>query len=389
MRNTAELSIYPEVSAVYFLIQDMTVVYVGQTKDLRNSFQVARHADKMFNRMMYVAVPASVLDDCETACIVYFKPKYNRQRGTKHVTPEAAEAKVRGILSEDDLALLGIERRTPCKYEYDYPRPSVTVDCVVFGFDPNDAKDPLKVLMIQRKAPPYENCWALPGGFVEVDDTFGGESLERAAQRELEEETGLKIDIPDPNPPPPRTRSADGEYEEAYGGWARVASEEKRPPSHLEQLYTFGAPRRDPRGRVISVAYFVLVRATDYTPQGSSDAVRALWVGMGAAMSLPLAFDHGAILTKALTRLQGKIRYEPIGFNLLPAEFTLGDLRALYEGILQRQLDPSNFRKRVLASNVLKETGEATQGTGRPAKLYSFDKKAYDRAVKDGFNFEI
>jgi 8-oxo-dGTP diphosphatase len=177
-------------------------------------------------------------------------------------------------------------------------------------------------------------------------------------------------------------------YKPAHGGLQRD-DEPDRVPAHLEQLYTFGAPGRDPRGRVISVAYFVLVRAHDYKPEGGSDASQALWVGMGDALSRQLAFDHREILVKALTRVQNKIRYEPIGFNLLPSEFTLTDLRRLYEGLLQRELDPSNFRKRVLATHVLVETSEVTQGPGRPAALYRFNKQAYDQAVKTGFNFEI
>jgi len=241
------------------------------------------------------------------------------------------------------------------KYSYEFPRPSLTVDCVVFGFDPNDATDPLKVLLIQRKDEPFINHWALPGGFVEVSDVTGeqGESLEEAAKRELEEETNIRL-------------------------------------AYLEQLYTFGTPGRDPRGRVVSVAYFALVRTADYKPVGGSDASLAIWMGVEKALGrLPLAFDHKDILNTAVTRLRAKIRYAPIGFNLLPPKFTLSDLRVLYEGILGRKLDPSNFRKRVLATGILKETGQAQRGQHRPAPYYRFNKEAYKEAVRDGFNFEI
>lgn len=140
--------------------------------------------------------------------------------------------------------------------------------------------------------------------------------------------------------------------------------------------------------RWCTVAYLVLVRATDYHPEASTDALNALWVDVNKTSKL--AFDHEDILKLALARLQGKIRYTPIGFNLLPTEFTLADLRTLYESILQRPLDPSNFRKRALATNVLVEVGTGTtQGPGRPARLYCFNETAYKKAEKEGFNFEI
>lgn len=227
---------------------------------------------------------------------------------------------------------------------YKYPRPSVTVDVVLFGLD---AEKGLQVLLIQRNGEPFKYQWALPGGFVNMD-----EDLETAARRELEEETGATVD-------------------------------------YLEQLYTYGAPERDPRGRVISVAYFGLVRPM--TVEGASDARDAQWCPLDPldwVGSANLAFDHSEILMTALGRLRAKLTYEPIGFNLLPKQFTLGQLRSLYETILGTHIDKRNFRKKIATMNILIETG-VTETRGRPAALYRFDKRAYDRAVKRGFVFEI
>jgi 8-oxo-dGTP diphosphatase len=243
-------------------------------------------------------------------------------------------------------------------HTYEYPRPSLTVDCVIFGFDPDASF--LKVLLIRRADDPFKGHLAIPGGFVEVrDDASQGESIEDAARRELKEETGITV-------------------------------------AYLEQLYTFGTPGRDPRGRVITVAYVALVRQQDYIIEAGSDAAEASWFSVESALGgylEPLAFDHRSILKLALQRLQGKIRYAPIGFNLLPDSFTLGDLRKLYETLLGRPLDMSNFNKKVgrvlVRPGVLVKTGDAQKGFHRPAPLYRFDREAYDRAVLNGFNFEI
>lgn len=238
-------------------------------------------------------------------------------------------------------------------FTYKYPRPALAVDCVVFGFDPAPAGASLKVLLIKRLDEPFKGKWAIPGGHVDVSDEGDqGESLEEAALRELNEETGLKVD-------------------------------------HLEQLYTFATPGRDPRGRVVSVAYFALVRESDHKAIAGSDAAEAMWFDVGNVSPTHLAFDHGEILRMALQRLEGKVRYAPLGFNLLPPKFTLPDLQRLYEAVLRRNLDPSNFRKRILAMGILTDTGEEGSTGYRPARLYRFDKKAYDRAVKGGFNFEV
>jgi len=227
-------------------------------------------------------------------------------------------------------------------HTYEYPRPALTVDCVVFGLDAQD----LKVLLIRRDLPPFEGRWALPGGFVRMDET-----VDDAARRELREETGLK-DV------------------------------------YLEQLYTFGDVVRDPRGRVVSVAYYALVNLADHRVQAATDARDAAWF---AASDVPkLAFDHDRILAAASQRLKGKVRYQPIGFELLPPKFTLSQLQRLYETVLERPLDKRNFRKKILSMGVLAETDEIEQDVAhRAARLYRFDEDKYRRLRKKGFNFEI
>jgi 8-oxo-dGTP diphosphatase len=227
-------------------------------------------------------------------------------------------------------------------YTYDYPRPALTVDCVVFGFDEGE----LKVLLIQRDQPPFTGRWAIPGGFVDME-----ESLEEAARRELQEETGVHN-------------------------------------LYLEQLFTFGAPGRDPRGRVVSVAYFALVKLGDHRIRAATDARDTRWFCVSQAPRL--AFDHQEILELALRRLQGKVRYEPIGFELLPRKFTLSQLQHLYEVILEQPLDKRNFRKKILGMNLLQPLDEFQQDVAhRAARLYRFDPKTYRSLQKKGFHFEL
>lgn len=236
-------------------------------------------------------------------------------------------------------------------YTYEYPRPSVTVDCIIFGWD---SSSQLKVLLIQRANEPFKNHWALPGGFVDME-----EDLEAAALRELKEETGVKNVF-------------------------------------IEQLYTFGAPKRDPRGRVISIAYFALINLFTQEVKASTDAKKVQWFALD---QLPeLAFDHNQILDIAIQRLRAKVRYQPIGFELLPEQFTLTQLQQLYESILGvEQINKRNFRTRILRMGVLKEVGRQEGVAHRPALLYSFDKEQYEKLVKDryedllkrGVDFEI
>lgn len=225
---------------------------------------------------------------------------------------------------------------------YKYARPAVTVDCVVFGRDAGT----LKLLLVQRGQAPFRGCWALPGGFVHID-----EPLEAAARRELEEESGLK-----------------GVF--------------------LEQLYTFGAVDHDPRERVVSVAYYALVNLDGHSPRGASDAADAAWFPVSA---LPkLAFDHASILKTAQARLRSKLRYQPIGFELLPDKFTLGELQRLYEIILERPLDKRNFRKKLAAMEFLVPLDEfQTNVSHRRAQLYRFDERRYRALEKGGFSFEL
>ncbi len=209
------------------------------------------------------------------------------------------------------------------------------------------------VLLIRRKNPPYQGYWALPGGFVEKEET-----LEQAALRELEEETSVK-DL------------------------------------FIEQLYTFGQPQRDPRGRVVSVAYYALINLSKHRLKARSDAAEASWFAID---QLPaLAFDHADILNTALTRLRNKVRYQPIGFELLPDEFTLRQLQDLYESVLGLPLNKRNFRSRILKLGILEKTGKQEGVAHRPATLYRFNKEKYHlleqenytNLLKRGLDFEI
>ncbi len=211
------------------------------------------------------------------------------------------------------------------KYSYDYPRPALTVDVVTFTLQ----KDCLQALLVRRGSVPFMGMWALPGGFVHME-----ESLEEAATRELEEETGVR---------------------DAY----------------LEQLYTYGAPQRDPRGRVVTVAYFALIPVDKPVRlEGGTDVSQAGWFPI---QQLPaLAFDHAEIIQYALRRLRYKLEYSAVGFELLPATFTLSQLQSTYEIILGETLDKRNFRRRILEGNVIEPTEEMRTGEGRPARLYNY-----------------
>jgi 8-oxo-dGTP diphosphatase len=227
-------------------------------------------------------------------------------------------------------------------FAYEYARPALAVDCVVFGLDETD----LKVLLIQRKLQPFQHSWALPGGFVRVDET-----LDTAAKRELEEEAGVS-DV------------------------------------FLEQLYTFGALDRDPRERVVSVAYYALAKLSDHRVRAATDAMGVGWFPLD---DLPkLAFDHTEIVLRAHERLRGKVRYAPIGFELLPPRFSLTQLQRLYEIVLGTDLDKRNFRKKILAMDLLVETDEVEQGVRhRAARLYRFDRRKYERLARQGFEFAM
>lgn len=232
--------------------------------------------------------------------------------------------------------------KTESPYCYDYPRPAVTTDNVIFGFDEGE----LKVLLIERRSEPFKGCWALPGGFMDMD-----EDADNCARRELGEETGLKNVF-------------------------------------TEQLYTFSSVNRDPRYRVVSIAYYALVKLSDYPVKAGDDARDARWFPLSGIP--PLAFDHQQILQTATDRLKGKIRYQPIGFELLPEKFTIPDLQRLYESALQTKLDRRNFRKKILKTGLLIDTAEQTEGVPhKKARYYSFDKQKYEALSKKGFYFGI
>lgn len=226
-------------------------------------------------------------------------------------------------------------------HTYQYPRAALTVDCVVFGFDEGE----LKALLIERGLAPFKGQWALPGGFVRVDET-----LDEAARRELEEETGLR-----------------GVY--------------------LEQLYTFGELKRDPRERIVSVAYYALVKLALSQTRAATDAADARWFPISKIPKL--AFDHLTIFTTALDRLRGKLHYQPVGFELLPPKFTLSQLQHLYQTVLGASLDKRNFRKKVQSLGLLIPLKEFSEGPGRPAQLFRFDPDKYGRLTKEGFHFEL
>lgn len=209
-------------------------------------------------------------------------------------------------------------------FSYPYPHPAVTTDVVVFTI--RDAR--LSILLVERANPPFEGNWALPGGFLDID-----EDLDTCAARELEEETGIS-----------------GLY--------------------LEQLYTFGATHRDPRERVISVTYYALVPLDALaTPRAASDAADVGWHAFDALP--PLAFDHAEIVQMAHRRLVAKLDYSTIAFGFMPKTFTLSELQGVYEILLHQSLDKRNFRKRMLSLDLVEETGKLRRnGKHRPAREY-------------------
>jgi len=219
----------------------------------------------------------------------------------------------------------------------------VSVDAVVFGYDPDEG---VSVVLIKRKYEPFKQAWALPGGLVHND-----ESLETAVKRELKEEAGIDVQF-------------------------------------LEQLYSFGKPDRDPRNRVVSVAYYSLVRPKDFQLSAQTDAEDVGWFNMN---KLPkLAFDHKLIVAHAIKRLRGKLAYEPVGFELLDKKFPFSDLEKLYQSLLVQQIDRRNFKKKIMAYGFLEELEESIQrGAGRPARLYQFNKKKYFELKENGYNFDL
>jgi 8-oxo-dGTP diphosphatase len=210
-------------------------------------------------------------------------------------------------------------------------QPLVTVDVVILTIRPDQQGEQcLQVLLVQRKLPPFASHWAIPGGFVRHNET-----LDHAAARELFEETGVR-----------------GVF--------------------LEQLYTFGDPGRDPRDRVITIAYYALVPSQNLTLAAGSDTSGVCWFPV-ARLPEQVAFDHRAILEKALARLRNKVEYSAVAFQLLSPIFTMAQLRHVHEVILQRKLDPGNFIHKALASGVVEPTDQLLSGNRhRPPRLYRF-----------------
>ena len=234
----------------------------------------------------------------------------------------------------------------------------LTVDCVVFGLD--FAAHSLKLVLVKRAEEPFENCWSLPGGFVR-----GAEETVEAARRTLAQKTGLD-DV------------------------------------FLEQLYTFDALERDPRAgvglnadvdRIVSVAYFALVSPAQHKIEqhGGGNASDAEWFAVDELSELGcLSFDHREIIETAVKRLRGKLSYVPVGFELLERKFTLKQLQRVYEIVLGRRLDSSNFRRRALRMEILEPLDEQQQSVShRPAQLYRFNEERYRQLVKKGFDFEL
>jgi 8-oxo-dGTP diphosphatase len=253
-------------------------------------------------------------------------------------------------------------------YTYQYARPALTVDCVVFGlhdegligssrnygdrlgtsshFAQQLTRNCLKVLLIQRAREPFAGRWALPGGFVDV-----GETVQQAAHRELVEETGLT-------------------------------------GVKLEQLHTFSEPDRDPREHTVSVVHYGLVNIRRGQVRADDDARDAKWFPVGDPP--PLAFDHDKILRMAHERLREKIRREPIVFELLPRKFTLSQLQHVYETIRGEKIDGRRFRRRILKTGLLVEASQTRKAPRHPAPpLYRFDRRQYRRLSKQGVRLEL
>jgi len=227
------------------------------------------------------------------------------------------------------------------KYYIEYDKFLVAVDCIIFGFDGKE----LNLLLIKRNFPPARGEWSLMGGFLERV-----ESIDDAAKRVLKELTGMSN-------------------------------------VYLEQLQGYGEVERDPGQRVISIAYYVLIKIDDYDEE-LAEKYNAKWFPINDFPKL--IFDHNSMVNKALKRLQRKAQNQPIGFELIPRKFTIPQLQRLYEAIFRKEFDKRNFRKKILGFHVLKKLEEKDKESSKKgAFYYQFDQKEYNRLLKSGYNFEV
>ena len=226
-------------------------------------------------------------------------------------------------------------------YTYEYPHPAVTTDCVIFGYD---LREGLSVLLVQRGIEPFKGQWAFPGGFLRID-----EDDDTCARRELLEETDFKV-------------------------------------VSFIQFGTFSDVNRDPRERVITIAYMALVRKGDV--QGGDDAADARWFPVTSVP--PLAFDHDRILRIALERLKEQIHFHPVGFELLPEVFTLSQIQALYEAILGVRFDRRNFAAKMQKLELLQPTGDRPADAARRIpQTFRFNVQKYEELKRSGFRLEF
>jgi 8-oxo-dGTP diphosphatase len=227
------------------------------------------------------------------------------------------------------------------KFTYEYPHPAVTVDCVIFGFDGKS----LRILLIERGVEPFKGSWALPGGFVRMDET-----VEKAAMRELQEETNVK-----------------GVY--------------------MSQLAVFSEVDRDPRERVITVAFYALVKPSDHNVIGGDDAASAQWFSLDDYP--PLVFDHEQILKAAFSQLQRNFRAGNVGLELFEDKFSISQLYALHSLVTQKEIDRRNFYKKVTSYNYIEPTTDKVRETPhKPSMLYSLDRIFYDSEIRESFNLQ-
>ena len=226
------------------------------------------------------------------------------------------------------------------RFHYKYPHPSVTTDCVIFGFDGTR----LNVLLIERGIEPFKGRWAFPGGFMKMD-----EDAETGAKRELFEETGLET-------------------------------------AYIRQFHTFTDPERDPRERVVTIAYYALVHISEV--KAGDDAAKAQWFPIDKVPAL--AFDHDLILRMATNELRRQIHFEPIGFELLPERFTMTQLQHLYEAILGVKFDRRNFYTKMHNLGLLTQLEETVPLVNKKeAYLYSFNPESYNEMKEKGFRLEF